>query len=315
MRKVQFKKHFNRFSSNFISNQISQICKRNFTTALPATSLKITLPNLQSKEFQISDNLTLKDLTEDLKKVHNYEDIEYRTWDNSILAKTSNLNEILSKNDPFFIRINKMEWQILNPEIVFTQNSDCNLHLQPFSENQFSYILEKIKDLDSKHNLSEEELNQITFQILKLKNFYSNIDTSSNLAGFKNLTELFSEYYKLKSEYVNLHTLKEKLLRTCEIKSKFLIFLGGILFVIELFLLYYGTFVKYSWDIVEPITYLVGCCNIILILFYKKRIGNLSAFEYFTHRSFEKFVKKGKFNQKHLEDLGKKIKDLEKLLN
>lgn len=317
--KLNFLKYSKKFSDNLYNFKSFKFTS-NALNVPSLNSIEFILPSLQKKEVQLNETTTFRDVESVVKDRNRNHSVEFRTWDNSIISKSNQVNTVLASGDPIFMKIEKMEWQILNTKnIDLTMPETENIKVkEEFSHNAYldlQEIKKKLEALNNNKDLSNEELHQIALQIYKIKDYYNNTDLKSSQSNFKNLEEIFKNYYNLKSEYTKLHTLKESLLKKCEIKAKILLLLAGLLFVLELILLYYGTFIKYSWDITEPITYLAGCCNVILVLYYRRKIGSLSAFEFYTNKFFKRLVKRKKFNENHFEEVGKKLKEIENILN
>jgi hypothetical protein len=290
-------------------------------TANHSLNFEILHVNLQKQKISVESpkEKTLKDLEQIIKKGNKFTTVEFKTWDDSIISKNNNLAMLFERNEPIFMRINSMEWQLLNlGEFNYTTVENFRVK-EDFSHNakdELKEIIEKIKNFS--HNttdLKDEEISKIAWQLFKIKNFYQGKDYKSFLSQFKNLSEILEKFYDLKSEYNSLHQLKEKLLQKCQFKSKVLLLLAGILFILELILIYYGTFIQFSWDIVEPVTYLIGCSNIILVLYYRKKMGALSPHQFYTQKFFNNLVRKKNFDQMHFEEVGRRLKEIEKVLN
>jgi hypothetical protein len=281
-------------------------------------TFELVLPTMNKLTIEIDKTKTLKDLETEIKKNYNFEKIEFRTWDNSNLSKNNELNLIRSESDPIFMKINTAEWQILNAknfEYTTTEHNVIQKHLVHNEKSDFELISKTLKNFNKNTNLTDKEFEEISMNLLKIKHSYNNRESNAALQKYKNLYEVFSAFYKLKQEFASLHSIKEKLMWICETKAKILILLGGLLFLLELYLIYYGTFIKFSWDIVEPITYLVGCSNIVIILLYRRKFKEAGAFEYYSNKFFMRQVRKKKFDLIKFEETQKKLKELEMILN
>jgi len=278
----------------------------------------LVLPTMNKLTIDIDDTKTLKDLETEIKKNYNFEKIEFRTWDNSNISKNNELNLIRFESDPIFMKINTAEWQIMNAknfEFTSTEHIVIQKDLVHNEKLDFENISEVVTNFNKNENLTQKEINEISMNLMKIKHSYNNREFTAAFKKYNNLYEVFSAFYKLKQEFANFHSIKEKLMWICETKAKILILLGGLLFILELFLIYYGTFVKYSWDIVEPITYLVGCSNIVLILLYRRKFKETGAFEYYSNKFFMRQVRKKKFDLIKFEETQKKLQELEMILN
>jgi len=264
-------------------------------------------------------NKTLLEFETDLKKELQVNNIEFRRWDHSFIAKGNHLKQVLK--DITFIKINKMEWQILviKSEEEENQEEVENLDLigkgfaQHISEEKHlisDNIMTIYKSLKSFMKADDLTYNMLLYdtalQLYSIQTFHYNMVNDKLLdpkdpAGFQNL---LNKYYELKSEYSRLLLEEKKVVRSCSRKTKALILLGGLFFVIQLFLIFYMTFVKYSWDITEPMTYLTGCINILIVCLLKYKFKQQSAFQYFNL----KFLKRTKFYKNDFSKIAK-IKD------
>jgi hypothetical protein len=281
-------------------------------------TFELVLPTMNKLSIEIDDTKTLKDLETEIKKNYNFEKIDFKTWDNSSISKNNELNLIRFESDPIFMKINTAEWQILNAknfEYTTTEHYRIQKDLVHNEKSDLELISETVRNFNKNEKLTDREFEEISTNLLRIKHSYTNRELSPALEKFKNLYELFSAFYKLKQEFASLHSVKEKLMWICETKAKILILLGGLFFIIELFLIYYGSFVKFSWDIVEPLTYLMGCMNIVIILLYRKKFKETGAFEYYSNKFFMRQVRKKKFDLIHFEETQKKLKELEMILN
>lgn len=80
----------------------------------------------------------------------------------------------------------------------------------------------------------------------------------------------------------------------------------------------YGTYVFWSWDIVEPMVYFIGLgASIVLGLQYFKinqQYSNVSFYEYLKARDLLKICNKVGFDLKKLEEKEKELVTLEKVI-
>jgi len=285
---------------------------------------QLFLPNLQKLPVTIEGNKTLSDFEAEVKKGDKFRTVEFRSWDHSVISKNNFISDVFKNRDPVFIRVSNMEWQLLNSSLFDTNTTEKFKIKEDFAHNaqdEIKAIKENLKRLDRSEKLNEKDFEDLAVSIYRIKFFNSGLKEvnefkNSKLSNlYKNLEEVFEDFYQLKSEYVKLYKIKEKLINKSEFRTKALFLLAGVIFIFELLFIYWGTFVRFSWDIVEPITYLIGCANLVLILLLKRKMGNLSPKEYYINRFFNRMVRKGKFNQKQLEELEIRIKEMEKVLN
>ncbi len=311
MKSKPFPSLFSRSKPSFAFSQLN--------TSSP-TTISITMPNLQIKSFNYNDTTTFKDIEEEIKEDNKFTTIEFKTWDNSIISKNNSIMTTFQQadSDPIFLKVNNMEWQLLNLgkfQLAYAEDYDLKKDLVYNPIYELKELTKKITNIGKNSNFTNDEINKIALQLFKIKHHYNSIEFRSKLSEYKNLEDLLEKYYTYKSEYVSLHKIFRGLLASSELKSKLLILFGGLFFVIELALIYYGTFILLSWDITEPMTYLLGCFNVVLIFALKRKMGNLSPSEFFTGRFLNKAMKKKNFNKKHFDEVKMKLKEMEALLN
>lgn len=265
------------------------------------------MPNLKQVSLDLGEQPTFGDIEKELKNMKYLERIEFRTWDHSSIPRGNEVDTFFENNEMFFYRYDQLEWQI-----VSKNNIDSIKHFEKVENltnvDEFEKIKNFVSNFNQNKNLTDEQIFEICLKIYRLRNL-------SEMKENKNLVELFNEYYKLKSEFAKLNNTNDKYTNSAEKRAKLLILLAGLFFVIELGLVYYGTFVLYTWDITEPMTYLLGCFNMVVLLALRKRFGNMSAFEFYTKKFYSKIIKKNKFDARLLEDTRNKIKEIEKNIN
>lgn len=297
---------FKKFSSE------NTLTKNNYS------NIEFTLPNQKKVLLSVNQNSTIEDITKEIRKNGKYENIEFQTWDNKQITISNDLSAIFAADEPIFFRVDNNEYQIIettrnevdksneiresqyNPIINVKEDVDC--------------IKEKISKINRNKNLSDAELTNVAISLFKLRNLLKE-DHHENKANLKELNSLFEEYYRLKQEYIKDFNQQQKYIRKSEIFAKSILLCGGLFFVSQLALLYYGTFILFSWDITEPICYLVSCANLVLILYFRKKFGNNGALKYFTNKFYKKIIKFNKFDDNLLKSRKLRILEIENQLN
>ncbi len=272
----------------------------NFTTQL---ELNLTLPDLKSKSISINKNCTMLDLESEIKKMKHIEHIEFRTWDNSIISKNSTIdNTLIKSNEPIFLKIDRMEWQEIKKDELLSEETTLRNQLLKINKNP---------------NLTQKELEDIELSIHQIRNFYSNSleDKLIKSDEMTNLSLLIEDLYISKSELAKMNSLYNKHSYTADKKALLVILLGGSIFIFELLALYYGTFIYLSWDVTEPITYLVTCANLLLALIMKRKFGTNHAHEYFKNMFLRRKLKKINFDTVKFSELQAKINKYKNKLN
>jgi hypothetical protein len=187
-------------------------------------------------------------------------------------------------------------------------------------ENDYQEIHYLIEKYNKNPNLTQEEIKQIASQLFKIENsIYLNKEISD--FNFKenikvhNLSDLMEEYYRCKKEYAKFKDYEEGKSKTANFLAKILIYLGGLFFIGELYWIYYITFEVYSWDITEPMVYLLGLFNVIVVAILRIKLKGLTPHEFFGKfflRMISRKYKKSQLN--NLEKIRKQIKDIEKFM-
>jgi len=263
-------------------------------------TINVILPDLKKINIELKLNSSINDFENELRKIKNFEYLEIRNWDFSIISKNSNLNNVLNNsNEPVFIRVDRMEWQEIYHKDL--SNKDNNKQL--------------LRKINKNKKLTDIEIIEIEEEINKLKNIYNNKLNDKLISNYKNISDIFKNYYDLKYEFNILKAKLDKIEKISQIKALCLILLSGSLFVIELFCLYYGTFMLYSWDIIEPITYITTCFNILLLIIAKRKFGKNSPHQYFKNLFFKRKIKSSKFNLENYDDIKNKILLIKNKLN
>lgn len=251
--------------------------------------------NYNKYSIKLNESTTFEDLEKELKKTRFFENLEFKSWDDSLVSIKNSVISSTNK-DMIFLRFNKEEWKEISrinnnlfeiKRIEISKIPNCNSNEKSLDENKISELKRKILQLEN-----------------NVKKNYP-LDLILNYTGKSN-SLLLEELFSLEKEYSVLWQNKIKYENKAKSKAKFVIALGGILFIVELFLLYYGTFIEFSWDVTEPMTYLVTCFNFLLILLFNKKFKGASAHSYFT----KKFLTKS-FGAKNLD----KIQELQQKIN
>lgn len=59
-----------------------------------------------------------------IKKSFNFENIEFRTWDHSVISLGNDLRSCMESGNLIFMRIDNFEWQLLNYDLIAEENSN-----------------------------------------------------------------------------------------------------------------------------------------------------------------------------------------------
>ena len=282
-----------------------QFIKPKYFKFSSTTNLIISLPDLKRRQISLPITSTITDFENEVRKMKHIDNIEIRAWDNSRVSKNSLIEDVLIKsNEPIFMKIDRMEWQEL-----ITENKE--------KEENIPSLIERIRKINKNKNLQESQLESVEERVLQIRKFYDNSlnDKLIDREKHNSISSLFSNYYSLKSELSKMTKEYDSFRKTSEKQSLAIILLGGTLFIAELLALYYGTFIILSWDITEPITYLVTCFNLVLVMLLKRKFGSLSAHDFFSNWFLRNKLRRKNFNVAKFESIKKVIEILKNKLN
>lgn len=114
--------HYN--LSKKLYSTVADIKTVNITNHEEDYSIKLILPNFIKPTIKLSKNSTFKDLSTAIKKQFNFESIEFRTWDHSRISLANDLSSCMESGNLIFMRIDNFEWQLLNYDLISSENSD-----------------------------------------------------------------------------------------------------------------------------------------------------------------------------------------------
>jgi hypothetical protein len=112
------------FSTDTVSVTLNENNPENQTLAQEEYTIKLILPNFIKPIIKISKCSTFKDLSAIVKKSFNFESIQFRTWDHSVISFGNDLRSCMESGNLIFMRIDNFEWQLLNYDIISEKNSD-----------------------------------------------------------------------------------------------------------------------------------------------------------------------------------------------
>ena len=186
-------------------------------------------------------------------------------------------------------------------------------------ENDYKEIQDLLGKYNNNPNLTQEELKQIASDLFKMENsIYLEKEISS--FGSKdikmhNLSELMEEYYRCKAEIAKFKTFEEGKEKQANFMAKILIYLAGLFFVAELYWIYWITFDVYSWDITEPMVYILGFFNLTIAALLKIKFKGLTPHQYFGKFFLRMISNKHRKPQlDSVDKLRKQAKDIEKFM-
>ena len=311
---ARFSNHlFNFHGSKVVKNAV----KKHGISSFAFIVLEL-FPEIVNKE----NNKKLLDLEEEIKKNSFIQKINFKTWDYCSISKENNIKSCLEH--PLYMKIDKMEWQLINNSldnvdiqkyINFDIELNNGIKRKHLIYKDFIELQENLIQFMKKYNksLSEDELYLIAVKLYSLKHYYVNQKENKHID--KNLNEILEEYYSLKEELNKMNLTKSQLEQKASFKAKLFILIAPLIFLVQLILIYIGTFQIYSWDIIEPMTYLMSIANFIGILYFRKKIGSDTTHNHYKKIFFSKYVKRKQFDMDRYLSLKDRIEKFENSLN
>ncbi len=123
--------------------------------------------------------------------------------------------------------------------------------------------------------------------------YYRSVGDDKSLLRVSDLERLIEQK---QSELIKLNAVKKQLDKKADFRSKALITLGSTIFVGQFAFIMSGTFVFFSWDIMEPISYLMLFSNFTVgatfYSIYKKDMELSTLREIFANRSSRRLYRK-----------------------
>ena len=275
--------------------------------------LKQTQLGINLKLLNNNESFTLKNLKDEILKHKKFENLEFYSWDNSRLSIENRLVDVLKEEElnPTYIKIDRLEFF----ELKNNEEKTVNLSMLENNTININNNINFIKLQTYYNNLLEEKL---ILNTEEQKNFEENINTTTTNTTFTpthtttttNISTLYEKLHLLKKEYSTLLKNEEILSKSADKKTLFLILLAGSLFIIELILLYYGTFIVFSWDLTEPMIYLVTCANLVLVLLIKTKFRNVPA-----HKYLRGYFMRKKTQNSRINSIRSNISSMERMIN
>ncbi|OMJ75383.1 hypothetical protein SteCoe_25500 [Stentor coeruleus] len=271
--------------------------------ALQIAKDKIILPLTDEKkiEFSLHSFSTLQELTKYLKSQSGTEIFITNLHGTPILPSSKAVN---LRSESFIIKIGNNSYR------VFPQNTICQFYTQDLfdtlninSKNRF-LIQNYIDNLNNIYKFQKSIDKDILIQELNKRIEKGENDEEDYR---KEIFELTKQKETMDDEY-------QILKKQAETYVTKMLWGGFCILVLQWMYIGIGTYVVYSWDIMEPQSYLIGLSNAILVYVgFSFKILNyrgLGIFKSLSMLKLEKISKARGFNFGRYEELVKKIADL-----
>lgn len=182
----------------------------------------------------------------------------------SLLTSSNNNSNIIIDN-------NNIHYQNLINYIFSINYSNYN------TAHQLNYIISNIKRLNNNKLNINPSLHTLLFEL------------KSSILSYSNQLNQIKTILETKKSLVDFRINENQIL-----KSNILILLS-IIWLITFSLLIYGI---YSWDVIEPVTYLTGSCLVLLQVVYFYKTKNKPGVEFYFSKYFKTNLKK-KFSNEY----------------
>lgn len=281
--------------------------------------MRFTTSDNEDLTVFITPEKTLKDLASEFSE-HKFGNIQFYNVDGSIVSSTTSVIDAVS--DPLILKLDsyraysifnlKSASEFLTPEQRFLANkfrensmSLRSAELFGIFNNYFSKELEKINS-EEVHNHEIESLGkiatlQLTNQIQSRKHY------------------LIALMNSIKANYSYQLQKKQDLEQAANKHANRVMwsFFGTI--ALQFAAVQYGTYVVYSWDIMEPITCLMGMGDACIGYFFwincnKQDYSLEGIHNYFYSKKLSKLYKKNNLSQEETQKIDSIVNDLERKL-
>ena len=298
----------------FKNSQVLRI-QSSETSAFPY----FTLPSPKGKQlFEIDPKHSLKDLKAEISSKFSTDDINFYSIDGSRLSLNSSLLD--STIDPLNIKIGQN-----NMYTLYNLNKD-QLYLTP-SQRALVQHYEKEKNLSKQeaevigalnyyilNELQESSANQISSEAFSLIVKNAILQYGAQISHQKQVFEAQLELTRSQFKYELI--IHEEAMKKAEIHANKMIKRFFYIILAQFSAVQYGTYHLYSWDIMEPITCMMGMGDVCLgylfwLLCGKKEYGMEGIKDYFFEKKYKKIIKRKGLSFEEIKAIQTTIQNIE----
>ncbi|CDW84477.1 UNKNOWN [Stylonychia lemnae] len=291
---------------------------------------------LEAQTINLSGNLdqSLKDLAENLQSQNsNLQDIQFYTLDGAIIPKSELLNH--RDNIPFILTLRKVDTKMiysyalnLNSKFSIVHNYEeqnkqseesylqytLGIGLPKYSSFLLANFANKLHHSYPKTRTVKTE--DILKGLQQTMNYYRSVGHDKSLLKVSEIEKLIDQKQR---ELVKLNEKRSQLYKKADFRAQLLLFSGSSIFIAQCACIMSGTFIYYSWDIMEPISYLMMFANFTVGVFYyalfKKDLELGTLRESLAKRFSSRLYRRHGLDVERLELLESEIIELRQILN
>eukprot|EP00347_Sterkiella_histriomuscorum_P008713 403344037 len=299
------------------------------------TQFSLRVP-FEAQTLQVKADLsqTIKDLSDMLQsQCPSVQEIKFYTLDGAIIPKSEILGH--RNNIPFILTLKKSgsteEYSYalnLNPGFsIVNDYEDSNkkgeeaylqynlgIGLPKYSSFLLANFANKIHhSIPQSQTVKTEDIIKGLNQTM---NYYRSVGDDKSILRVSELEKLLDDK---QHELYKLNEQKNQLYKKADFKSQVMLFMGSAYFFAQAAFIMGGTFVYYSWDIMEPISYMMLFTNftfgVTYYAMFKKELALSTLRESFANRFANRMYRKKGLDIQRAHQLEKEIIELRKVIN
>lgn len=230
--------------------------------------------NLNKEYLPINPNGTLLDYQQELKKYY-HNQISFHFYNSTFeeYAITTPLDFIIDK-DFYLTNCNEIYYVLVNKDPFFDRDDCINQQMNKSLDEVLNsssirgFQKEKLKDLVTGMIDNIGTYNKKLIEVKMVKNIVLNLINQLSIKEKKALELLEFKIRLLKKNLARLEEKKQDYELKIERKTKKQIKIMLFALITQILLVQYGTYYAFSWDIMEPITCLLGVIDLIIPYFF-----------------------------------------------
>lgn len=263
---------------------------------------------------------TVGGIKKELTELGNANDVDVYSLDGTRFSSNTLVSDLAT--DPFVVEVNNQERYGVFPI------SDKRQHPEPEVRILATDYKERVGMTDSTaevlasfnhyfqkeiSNLASNSINSETFKVLA-----NSAATRTALEYYRQSTLIRVQIEALRSYFSEELKSKDAFESIADKHANKMLKRISSVFLMQFLGIQYGTYYLYSWDIMEPITCMMGmgdiCLGYLFWMYSGKEYGLQGFYRYFYERKLKKLYKKEKLSQEEIERVHQVITQLESKL-
>lgn len=278
----------------------------------------------KNMSIPIKDDQTVEDMEMYAKKKFGLNSLNFYTYDGALISKGTETSTFLSL--PYFKLVldGSKEYIVISEKSFSFQNH--KFELEPNAKQVYDYC--KNIEVSDENALILSKYSSVLLDELQKQNKWTKqqfLDRACALLvcnahqAREEQSIIRSKYDLLKTHRKPLDEVKSSIEKTAELYAKRKIFsLFGVIFS-QYLLVQYGTYIMFSWDIMEPLTCAMTLGDaVIAYLFWawtKTSYSMSGVFQYYYNKKKAKLAKKENFDEEQYDKIQSVLKIMKKRLN